>query len=196
MKKVFGGLAAILAVAAVVRFVIGGGEDSWICNRGAWVKHGQPAAEKPTGTCGTILIRSPAWKNGGVIPKKYTCDGENISPPLQITNIPAGAKSLAIVLEDPDAPGKTFVHWTVWNVSPAGNIAEGKLPSGGVTGKNNFGKNGYGGPCPPLGRHHYKFQVWALKNNLILPEGSSRGQLTAAMGGLVVGSGEMTGVYK
>jgi Raf kinase inhibitor-like YbhB/YbcL family protein len=142
-----------------------------------------------------MKITSPTFQEGGNIPSKFTCDGGETSPPLQIAEIPSGAKSLALVVDDPDAPGGLFTHWIVWNISPQTNtIAEGSAPKG-VHGTNDFGKSGYGGPCPPSGTHRYYFKIFALDRELDLPPGTKRSQLDAAMKGHVVAQGELMGRY-
>ena len=109
-----------------------------------------------------MKITSSAFQEGGNIPSKFTCDGGDSSPPLQIAEIPSSAKSLALVVDDPDAPSGLFTHWIVWNISPQTNgIAEGSTPKG-VQGTNDFGKAGYGGPCPPSGTHRYYVKIFAL----------------------------------
>ena len=115
---------------------------------------------------GVLQISSPAFSHLGSIPAKYACDGENISPPLIIQNIPDGCRSLVIIVEDPDAPAHTWVHWLAWNIPPVNQIEAGKRM--GKEGLNDFGRSGYGGPCPPSGVHHYHFTVYALDDMLSL----------------------------
>jgi Raf kinase inhibitor-like YbhB/YbcL family protein len=142
-----------------------------------------------------MKITSSAFQEGGNIPSKFTCDGSDISPPLQIAEVPSGTKSLALVVDDPDAPSGLFTHWMVWNISPqTSTIAEGSTPKG-VHGTNDFGKSGYGGPCPPSGTHRYYFKIFALDRELDLPPGTKRSQLDAAMKGHVVEQGELMGRY-
>jgi len=142
-----------------------------------------------------MKITSSAFKEGGNIPSKFTCDGGDTSPPLQIAEVPSGAKSLALVVDDPDAPSGLFTHWMVWNISPQNNtIAEGSTPKG-VHGTNDFGKSGYGGPCPPSGTHRYYFKIFALDRELELPAGTKRSQLDAAMKGHVIAQGELMARY-
>ncbi|HEY6140066.1 MAG TPA: YbhB/YbcL family Raf kinase inhibitor-like protein [Thermoanaerobaculia bacterium] len=115
----------------------------------------------PTGTPHGMMLASPAFPNNGAIPAKYTCDGANVSPPLTISATPAGTKSLAITVDDPDAPGGSFTHWLVWNIpASTATIAEGQHI--GTEETNGFGKTGYGGPCPPNGLHHYVFTLYAM----------------------------------
>jgi hypothetical protein len=142
-----------------------------------------------------MKITSSAFQEAGNIPSKFTCDGGDNSPPLQIAGIPSDAKSLALVADDPDAPSGLFTHWIVWNISPqTGVIAEGSAPKG-VRGTNDFGKSGYGGPCPPSGAHRYYFKIFALDRELNLPAGTKRSQLDAAMKGHVLAQGELMGRY-
>ena len=142
-----------------------------------------------------IKITSSAFQEGGNIPSKFTCDGSDTSPPLQITGIPSEAKSLVLIADDPDAPGGLFTHWLVWNIPPQTNsISEGTAPKG-VHGTNDFGKPDYKGPCPPLGAHRYSFKVFALDRELDLRGGAKRSQLDAAMKGHVVAQGELVGRY-
>jgi Raf kinase inhibitor-like YbhB/YbcL family protein len=142
-----------------------------------------------------IKITSSAFQEGGNIPSKFTCDGSDTSPPLQITGIPSEAKSLVLIADDPDAPGGLFTHWLVWNIPPQTNsIAEGSAPKG-VHGTNDFGKPDYKGPCPPPGTHRYSFKIFALDRELDLRGGAKRGQLDAAMKGHVIAQGELVGRY-
>jgi Raf kinase inhibitor-like YbhB/YbcL family protein len=142
-----------------------------------------------------MKITSSALQNGDNIPSKFTCDGSDTSPPLQITGIPSQAKSLVLIADDPDAPGGLFTHWLVWNIPPQTNsIAEGSAPKG-VHGTNDFGKSGYRGPCPPPGTHRYSFKIFALDRELDLPSGAKRSQVDAAMKGHVIAQGELVGRY-
>ena len=142
-----------------------------------------------------MKITSSAFQQGGNIPSKFTCDGANTSPALQISGILAEAKTLVLIVDDPDAPSGLFTHWMAWNISPqTSTVAEGSTPKG-VHGTNDFGKSGYGGPCPPSGMHRYYFKIFALDRELDLPAGAKRGQLDAAMKGHVVAQGELMGRY-
>ena len=142
-----------------------------------------------------MKISSSAFEEGENIPSKFTCDGANTSPELHIEGAPANAKSLVLIVDDPDAPSGLFTHWLVWNLSPqTSSVGEGATPKG-VSGTNDFGKTGYGGPCPPSGTHRYFFKVFALDSELSLPAGSKRSQLETAMKGHVVGQGQVMGRY-
>ena len=142
-----------------------------------------------------MKITSSAFREGESIPSKFTCDGGDTSPPLQIGDVPSGAKTLALIADDPDAPGGLFTHWLVWNIPPqTSSIAEGSAVNG-VQGTNDFGKSGYRGPCPPPGVHRYVFKIFALDRELDLRSGAKRSQLDAAMKGHVVAQGELMGRY-
>lgn len=140
-----------------------------------------------------LTVSSPAFPAEGEIPAQYTCDGKDTNPPLRVENIPAGTGSLALVMEDPDAPRGTFVHWLVWNMEPAGTIAENSRP--GVEGTNDFGHTAYGGPCPPSGAHRYYFRVYALGSKLSLPAGADKKALEEAMQPHVMAEGVLMGRY-
>ena len=141
-----------------------------------------------------LIISSTAFQNNGMIPSKYTCEGANINPPLKISGIPANAKSVAIIVDDPDAPKGTFDHWVTWNIKPAETIAENS--AAGTAGKNGMGKDGYTGPCPPSGTHHYHFKVYALDQVLDLREGADKKALENVMKDHIVAYGELIGLYE
>jgi Raf kinase inhibitor-like YbhB/YbcL family protein len=142
-----------------------------------------------------MKITSSAFQQGANIPSKFSCDGANTSPPLQISDVPSEAKSLVLIVDDPDAPSGLFTHWAVWNISPqTSTIGEGSTPKG-VQGTNDFGRSGYGGPCPPSGTHRYYFKIFGLDRDLDLPFGAKRSQLDAAMKGHVIAQGELMGRY-
>ncbi len=145
---------------------------------------------------GAMKISSSAFADGGSIPSKYTCDGSDTSPPLTFEAVPPAAKSLALVVDDPDAPGGTFDHWIAWNIpANAKSIAEGQSPQG-VSGRNGFGKSGYGGPCPPSGEHRYQFKLYALDATLNLQASATKADLQKAMSGHTVAEAQMMGRYK
>jgi Raf kinase inhibitor-like YbhB/YbcL family protein len=161
-----------------------------------------PVANTPKGDKLEIKLTSAAFKEGGPIPRAYTCDGVNVSPPLEWSGVPKTAKTLAIVCDDPDAPGGTWVHWVLYNL-PADNIglvenlpATEKLAAGGFQGTNDFGKIGYGGPCPPSGTHRYFFKIYALDSELPLKAGATKAELMEAMEGHVVLQGQLMGTYR
>ena len=141
-------------------------------------------------------LTSPAFENEGMIPSLHTCDGRNVSPELQIAGVPEGTASLALVMDDPDAPGGTFDHWIVWNI-PAGtqSVPQGKEPKG-AQGRTGFGRLGYGGPCPPGGVHRYFFKAYALDCELDLRKGAGKGELETAMEGHILDRAELMGRYR
>ena len=142
-----------------------------------------------------MKVTSSAFQEGRNMPSKFTCDGSDTSPPLQITGIPSESKSLVLIVDDPDAPSGLFTHWLVWNIPPQINlIAEGNAPKG-VQGANDFGKSGYRGPCPPPGTHRYSFKIFALDRELELRPGAKRSEVDSAMKGHVVAQGELVGRY-
>jgi len=142
-----------------------------------------------------IVLTSPAFHAGGTIPKRYTCDGRGTSPPLLWSHVPSRTRSFALRLDDPDAPGGTFTHWTIWNLSAkAMGIAAGL--SWSFQGTNSFGRIGYSGPCPPAGpAHHYVFRLYALDTRLALRRGASTRQFAAALRGHVVATTRLVGRY-
>ena len=140
-----------------------------------------------------MKVTSSAFGNGENIPQKYTADGENVNPPISIRNIPDGTKSLVLIVDDPDAPGGTWDHWIVFNIPPGETINENSVP--GTEGRNDFGKNSYGGPAPPSGTHRYFFRVYALDRELDLPAGSTKEQVLEAMENHIIGRGELMGTY-
>lgn len=151
----------------------------------------------------TLKITSPSFSFMSLISPKFTCDAENINPALQIEEFPLETKSLVVIVEDPDAPRKTWVHWLLWNVSPSATIKWNILPSflikensaPGIEGKNDFGNIRYDGPCPPYGKHRYSFKVYALNETIDLKRGSSKEELEMKMTSLIVGFGELIGIY-
>ncbi len=144
---------------------------------------------------GELKITSPVFDRD--IPRKYTCDGKNINPPLEIKNVPPGSKSLALIVDDLDAPRKTFVHWVLWNIDPeVKEIKENSVPKGAVQGKNDFKKNSYGGPCPPSRTHRYVFKVFALDVRLDLGSNSTAIDLQNVMKGHLIAEAQLVGLYR
>ena len=154
----------------------------------------------------TILIESPAFPDGGTIPKLYTCDGKDISPPLRWSGVPEAARSLALICEDPDAPRGTWTHWVIFDIpATVKSLGEGVAATERVTvaageepalqGTNDFGKIGYGGPCPPGGTHHYLFRIYALDTRLGLGPKTTRLGLLGSIKGHILAEGKLTGLY-
>jgi len=140
-----------------------------------------------------MKITSPAFAHNESIPKKYTCQGEDINPPLTLSDIPEGTVSLTLIHDDPDAPMGTWDHWLIWNIKPVAEIKENSVP--GIQGKNSWGKSRYGGPCPPSGTHRYFFKLYALDSELALSEGATKSDLEAAMANHILAQAELMGLY-
>ncbi len=154
------------------------------------------------GTSMEIKITSAAFVEGGMIPRKYTCDGEDISPPLAWTGVPDGSKTIALISDDPDAPMGTWVHWVLFNLPATEKGLSGAVPpdkelkNGAKQGRNDFRRIGYGGPCPPGGTHRYFFKVYALDAVLNLPAGATKAELLKAMEGHILAQGQLMGKYR
>ena len=148
-----------------------------------------------------LQISSPAFAEGQMIPKKYTCDGENVSPPLAWSGVPSNARALALIVDDPDAPAGTWTHWIVFNLPagttglPEGVAATNKLENGALQGTNSFRKVGYGGPCPPGGTHRYYFKLYALDAPLSLSNSATAKDVQAAIQGHTLASAQLMGRY-
>jgi Raf kinase inhibitor-like YbhB/YbcL family protein len=153
-----------------------------------------------------MILSSPAFKPGGPIPAQYTCEGPNVSPPLEWSGVPEETRSLALIVDDPDAPDPkaprgTYVHWVLYGIPPSiGSLAEGAvrtaLPSGSQVGVNDFKFAGYGGPCPPIGRHRYYFKLYALSIELPRMKNATKKDVEKAMEGRVIASAELVGTYE
>ena len=141
-----------------------------------------------------MKITSPAFKNNELMPAKYTCDGQDISPPFAVENIQEGTKSLALICDDPDAPAGCWVHWVVFDIDVTGEIREDSIP--GKQGINDSRKEAYGGPCPPSGTHRYFFKIYALDTKLGLNEGINKKELEEGMKGHIIQKAETVGLYK
>ena len=140
-----------------------------------------------------LTITSSAFKNNEMIPSLYTCDGSNINPPLKIAWLPEDTRSVALIMDDPDAPGGTWVHWVLWNIPAKTSIEENAVP--GMQGLNDFKRQSYGGPCPPSGMHRYFFKVYALNTTLYLGRNSKKEDLEKAMQNHILAKGELMGLY-
>ncbi|NOZ93447.1 MAG: YbhB/YbcL family Raf kinase inhibitor-like protein [Acidobacteria bacterium] len=144
----------------------------------------------------SFRISSPAFGEGQPIPADYTADGSDVNPPLEIRGVPAGARSLALIMDDPDAPRGTWVHWVVWNIpADTAMIPADSVPVGAVQGRNSWGRTAYGGPAPPSGTHRYFFKLYALDTTLDLPPSTDKAGLLAAMKGHVLGEAQLMGTY-
>ena len=141
-----------------------------------------------------MKLTSPEFQNNKLIPKKFTCQGDDVNPPLVIEDIPKDAKSLALIVDDPDATTGTWVHWVVFDIPVVSKIEENSIP--GKQGTNDFGRKGYGGPCPPSGTHRYFFKIYALKEKLNLDEGIRKEDLEEIIQEHILGKVELIGLYK
>jgi Raf kinase inhibitor-like YbhB/YbcL family protein len=151
----------------------------------------------------TLKLTTPAFNAGADIPARHSCDGSDMSPALSWNTPPEGTQSFALILEDPDAPGRTWVHWVLYDLAPTerelppGVPRDDELPSGARQGRNDFRRTGYGGPCPPPGpSHRYYFKLYALDKKLELPPGSTRAQVDRAMRGHILAHAELMGRYQ
>jgi Raf kinase inhibitor-like YbhB/YbcL family protein len=180
--------SAILTLALVTLVLLG-------CARAP-----QPAAIQKENQM-AFKLTSTAFKEGQPIPRQHTCDGVNVSPPLEWSGAPPNAKTFAIICDDPDAPSGTWVHWVLYNL-PADRIGlvenvptTEKVPGDGLQGTNDFQKIGYGGPCPPSGTHHYFFKLYALDGELSLKAGATKAEVLKAMEGHIIGQTQLMGTY-
>jgi len=188
------GLVLLACVVGVVMAGCGGGR----------APTPTPALTAPGATVGTLTLTSPAFPTGGEIPRKYTCDGEDVSPPLEWGAPPQGTQSLVLIMDDPDAPAGVWDHWLLYNLPadmrglPEGASIAIDPASGRISrlGTNSWGKQEYGGPCPPSGTHRYFFRLYALDTTLNLAAGANKAQVLAAMAGHVLAQGELMGTYR
>ncbi|MEK7077951.1 MAG: YbhB/YbcL family Raf kinase inhibitor-like protein [Patescibacteria group bacterium] len=144
-----------------------------------------------------MRLTSPSFINNQSIPSKYTCDGEDVNPALMIVDVPVAAKSLVLIVDDPDAPRGDWVHWLVWNIKPeTTEIAENSVPVGTIMGITDFGQTGWGGPCPGSGTHHYQFKLYALDIKLDIDSSSQKPDLEKAMSGHILAQTVLVGLYQ
>lgn len=173
-----------LALLAVVAALAGCGDDETV---------DEPAPSAPE----RIELRSQAFADGAEIPERFTCDGDDVPPPLTWSGVPAETRELALVMEDPDAPDGTFVHWTIWGLSPKSRRIEQAATTGARQGENSFGDMGWGGPCPPEGDepHGYEFVIYALREPLGLEAGAAPGEVRDAIADRAIARGLLVGRY-
>lgn len=144
-----------------------------------------------------MKFSSPAFPHEGIVPAQYTCDGMDVNPPFIIEGVPEGAKSLVLAVDDPDAPQGDWVHWTVWNIKPStSRIEENSTPTGAVEGLTDFGRTGWGGPCPPSGTHRYQFKLYALDMTLSLGSIAKKRDLERTMDGHILDQAILIGLYQ
>ena len=157
---------------------------------------GSSTATSTTTVRAAFALRSSAFANGAAIPKHYTCNGASVSPPLSWSGAPAGTRAVALIVDDPDAPIGTFVHWVLWGLPPTGSLAEGTVPPSAVQGNNGAGAAKYTGPCPPSGTHHYRFTLYALSRPPDAPAGATAAQLRAAIARTTIATALLVGTYR
>ena len=179
----------------------GGGEDSWICTNGSWVQHGHPRAAKPIVPCPkkvtSMSLTSTEFMDGADLPAKYSCNGTSASPPFTIMGVPAAAKSLALVLEDPDAPNGVYTHLLTWNIDPkTKDVQQDQIPSGAVMGSNSAGNPGLMPPCPLSGTHRYVYTLYALDAMLSLPTGATKKEFDLASAAHKIAATSLMSRYK
>lgn len=144
----------------------------------------------------SLSVSSPEFAEGSPIPTRFTCKGANVSPRLQWSGVPGAARSVALVVDDPDAPSGMFVHWVVFNIDPqASSIGAGEVPAGARQARNSAGHASYDGPCPPSGTHHYRFTVYVLRSPLTVPDGSDTARVLAAITAKATAQGRLTGTF-
>jgi Raf kinase inhibitor-like YbhB/YbcL family protein len=144
-----------------------------------------------------MRITSPAFESNQEVPTTYTCEGLNISPPLQFEEVPAATQSMVLMVEDPDAPGKAWVHWLVFNIPPTTTLVEeGTIPEGGVEGVANGGTHGYEGPCPPSGEHRYVFTLYAINTVLALDPLANKDEVIKSIEGFILERADLVGIYR
>jgi len=182
-----------LAVLAVLLLAACGGSGG--AGPTASTSAGQAAPATPS-SAAAIAVRSPAFAVGATIPVRFSCRGSNTPIPLTWTGIPSGAASVAMIMDDPDAPSGTFTHWVVFNLpATSRGIANGRIPAGAAQAQNGRGQAAYTGPCPPSGTHHYRFTIYAEPKTLSLPAGASLEQALSAIKANPISSGRLTGLF-
>jgi Raf kinase inhibitor-like YbhB/YbcL family protein len=159
---------------------------------------GERVSGPPPAAPDSITLTSPAFKNGGTIPKRFSCDGEQLSPPLRWRGVPNAARELALLVEDPDASGGTFVHWVLFKLPPSlDGLAPDTVPNGARQGTNSAGKSSWAGPCPPAGDapHHYEFTLYALRRPLGQPDGADADAVRSAVAATALARGQLVGRF-
>jgi Raf kinase inhibitor-like YbhB/YbcL family protein len=198
--------AGIIPVALLLSIGCGGG----VATDKDTTASAPPAAQANDTSTGrqavSFEVTSTAFKQGGIIPPRYTCEGSDTSPPLAWSGAPSATKSFALIVDDPDAPDpakpqRVYVHWVVYGLSPttnglSENASKSGMPSGAVQGKTDFGKQEYGGPCPPIGRHRYFFKLYALDTSPSFASPPTKADLLKAMEGHIMGQAELMGTYQ
>jgi len=187
------GAGALAALAALLLAACGGSTRS---GQAGGTPAGQATSAGTPSSAAAITVRSPAFAAGAAIPVRYSCRGSNTPVPLTWTGVPAGAASVALIMDDPDAPSGTFTHWVVFNLpASSGGITNGRLPAGAAQAQNGRGQAAYTGPCPPSGTHHYRFTIYAEPNKLALRAGAALPGALAAIKANPISSGRLTGLF-
>lgn len=184
-----------IIVLIVLFIIIGGG---WLVLKPKKILvNDQPGQNTPKKEIKNMKISSPSFKNNEDLPSKYTCDGEDVNPSLEFGEIPEGAKSLVLIVDDPDATNGDWTHWLLWNMSPQRlSIKENSVPEEATQGSTDFGSREYGGPCPVSGKHRYFFKLFALDTELKISSFSTKKDLLEAMSEHILGKAEMVGLYQ
>jgi Raf kinase inhibitor-like YbhB/YbcL family protein len=184
------GVGALAALAALLLAACGGSTGS---GQAGGTPAGQATSAGTPSSTAAITVRSPA---GAAIPARYSCRGSNTPVPLTWTGVPAGAASVALIMDDPDAPSGTFTHWVVFNLpASSSGLANGRLPAGAAQAQNGRGQAAYTGPCPPSGTHHYRFTIYAEPKKLALRAGAALPEALAAIKANPISSGRLTGLF-
>jgi Raf kinase inhibitor-like YbhB/YbcL family protein len=186
-------VSALAALAALLLAACGGSTGS---GQAGGTRAGQATSAGTPSGAAAITVRSPAFAAGATIPVRFSCRGSNAPIPLTWTGVPAGATTVALIMDDPDAPSGTFTHWVVFNLpASSGGITNGRLPAGAAQAQNGRGQAAYTGPCPPSGTHHYRFTIYAEPNNLALRAGAALPEALAAIKANPISSGRLTGLF-
>ena len=159
---------------------------------------GEPRATERASQQGSMALKSSEFENNEMIPKKYTCEGDDVNPPLEILNVPSEAASLALIVHDGDAPTVGgWTHWIVFNIDPRiSRLDADSVPEGAIEGETSFGVSGWGGPCPPSGTHHYEFRLYGLDSHLALGQQAKKADIEHAMEGHIIGQSTLIGLYR
>ena len=186
----------IWAVAVALLFMLSGCSSPWSVDTGSDDIESYTATSHGGESMASLTISSPSFGEQEHIPEKYSCKGDDINPELHIDDVPEGTKSLVLIMDDPDAPSGTFDHWILFDILPDKLvIGEDSVPSGAKQGRNSFGNNSYGGPCPPSGTHRYQFKLYAVDTTLDLPDGTTKDDVLALIDGHVLEEDMLTGLF-
>ena len=211
MSKTYFLVGLLISIIVFGLLLLRRNEDTWICKNGNWTKHGNPNNPPPQEGCGSsetselkdsdkinlMKVTSSAFENNTKIPSRYTCDGENVNPPLTFEDLPENTQSLVLIVNDPDAPAGNWIHWILFNIPADTEILnENDVPTGALQGINSFGDNNYGGPCPPSGTHRYIFKLFAIDSLLDLKEGTSEAEIKNGINGHTLETSELVGKYR